>query len=142
MWNAEWGGEMKIKSWEDVDRVLREIAKREAAIAESKAQIDEEKAAIKDLEPEIEAYVREHEGDMQERSLSLENGKVWLRKSSHLHARSWQKVLEHLKEAKVWACIRKKFEVDKEALEGRSEEFLSGIGVRNKEEDGFGYETA
>jgi rubrerythrin len=133
---------MKIRSWEDVDGALAEIAKREAAIAESKAAIDEEKAAIKELEPAIEAFVREHEMDMQERSLSLENGKVWLRKSKHLHARSWQKVLERLKEGKVWTCIRKKFEVDKEALEGRSEEFLLEYGVRQKEEDAFGYETA
>ena len=133
---------MKIKSWDDVDAALAEIAKREAAIAEAKAQIDEEKASIKELEPGIEVWVREHETDMQERSLSLENGKVWLRKATHLHARSWQKVLDRLKEGKFWSCIRKKLEVDKEALETRSDEFLEQVGVRKKETDAFGYETA
>ena len=133
---------MKIKSWEDVDGALAEIAKRREAIAIAKARADTEREAIAELEPRIEAFVREHEDELQERSKSLPHGRVWLRSATRLVARSWAKVLERLQEGNMWGCIRKKYEVDKEALEERTDSDLAEVGARRKTEDVFGYEVA
>ncbi len=132
---------MKIKSWHDVDLALAEIAKRQAAIAAAKAAIDGERELIAAIEPRIEAWVREHEDEMQERSRALPHGRVWLHQAKRLSARSWARVLDCLVERKAWAYIRTKREVNKKALAGCTDEQLAGLGVRRKTEDVFGYEA-
>ena len=135
---------MKIRSWEDVDEALGVIAGHTEAIAEAKASIDEAKAEIADLEPRIEEWTREHEADLLERSLAVANGRVWLRKATHLETvgrRSWRKICEALVEAKRWTLVSTKRSVDKEALEQLPDEKLAELHVRRVTEDVFGYEA-
>ncbi len=135
---------MKIKSWEDVDAALAEIATQQGIVAEAKAMADEAKTAIAELEPRIEEYVRENDADLLERSRAVDHGRVWLRQAGHLGLVgrwSWKKVLDQLVEAKRWTLIRTKREVDKEALEQLTEERLAEIRVKRVSEDVFGYEA-
>jgi len=136
---------MKIKSWEDVDFTLTEIANQEATIVLGKSMADEAKAEIAELVPMVEEFVREHEADLQERALALPSGRVWLRKATRLGLIgriSWKKVLAALIEGKRLNLVRTKREVDKEALDQLSDERLGELRVRRITEDVFGYETA
>jgi hypothetical protein len=135
---------MKIRSWDDADRALAEIADQRGVIAQAKADADDAKAAIAEIVPHIEAYVREHEAELLERSRALPSGRVWLRKATHLGLIgrwSWKKVLTTLIEAKRWTLVRTERGVDKEALEQLSDEQLAELRVKRVTEDVFGYET-
>jgi hypothetical protein len=135
---------MKIKSWDDVDAALAEIAAQQGEIAEAKARADEAKATIAELEPKIEEYVRENEPDLLERSRAVDHGRVWLRKATHLDLVgrwSWKKVLDQLIAAKRHNLIRRKPEVDKVALDELTDEALAELRVKRATEDVFGYEA-
>jgi len=133
---------MKIKSWDDVDGALAEIARRQAIIAAAKGQIDEQRKAIAEIEPRMEAFVVEHEDELQERSKALAHGRVWLRRATSLTARSWAKVLEKLEAFGLTDCIRLKPEPNKEALGMLPDDRLKELGVKRTTEDVFGYEAA
>ena len=133
---------MKIRSWEDADQALAEIAARKEDIAICRARADEEKGAIGELEERLEAWVRDNEEDLQEKSKALPHGKVWLRWSTRLTARSWAKVLENLLMGKHLQYLRVEHEVNKEALNETGAAFLLQIGVRRKSGDAFGYEVS
>ena len=135
---------MKITSWDDVDMALELIAEHQGAIAEAKAQADEAKDAIGELEPRIEDFVREHETDLLERSRAVTHGRVWLRRATRLVTvgrMSWKKVLDALVEAKRMSLVRRKYEVDKEALAELTDERLAELKVRRETADAFGYEA-
>jgi phage host-nuclease inhibitor protein Gam len=132
---------MKIKSWDDVDMALAQIAAHKEAIAAAKGLVDERREKIGELEPRIEAFVREHEDELQERGKSLPHGRVWLRQATRLVARSWARVLERLLEVGLDSLVRVKQEPDKDALTREPDEFLEKIGVKRKTEDAFGYEA-
>ena len=133
---------MKIRSWEDADQALAEIGKRREAIAVAKARADAERELIGEIEERLEAFVRDHEEDLQEKSKALPHGRVWLRWSTRLTARSWVKVLENLLAGKHLQYLRVEHEVNKEALNETGAAFLLQIGVRRKSGDAFGYETS
>ena len=133
---------MKIKSWEDVDAALALITESQKVIAEARAKVDHEKAIIAAIEPRIEAFVREHEDELQERSKSLPHGRVWLRSATRLVARSWAKVLERIRECGRPDLVRAKEEPDKEKLAEMADETLKRFGVRRETEDVFGYEAS
>ncbi len=132
---------MKIKSWEDVDRALMAIAVHQADIAAYKGIVDQWRAQIAELEPRIEAFVREHEDELQERSKSLTHGRVWLRRATRLTARSWAKVVDKLFGTPHEQCIRTKYEPDKERLAELTDEQLKAYGVKRETIDAFGYEA-
>ncbi len=75
---------MKIRSWEDADKALSEIAKRKEGIAVAKARVDSERELIGEIAGALEAFVREHDEDLQEKSKALPHGKVWLRQATRL----------------------------------------------------------
>ena len=133
---------MKIKSWDDVDEALRQIAVRTGQIATCKGEIDRLREAIAELEPRIEAFVRAHEDELQERSKSLPHGRVWLRQATRLVARSWAKVVEKLFSTEHEWCIRPKYEADKERLAELTDEQLKRYGVKRETTDTFGYEAS
>lgn len=133
---------MKIKSWDDVDNCLGLIASYQRQIAGYKGQADALKATIAELEPRIEAFVREHEDELQERSKSLVHGRVWLRQATRLVAKSWAKVLDKIRDWHRRELLRVKEEPDKTALALLDDAELKALGVVRKTEDTFGYEAA
>jgi hypothetical protein len=136
---------MKIKTWDDVDGALARIAELAGEIAEAKARADDAKAEIADIEPRIEDFTREHEADLLERSRAVDHGRVWLRKATALKTvgrTSWKRICDALVEDKRWTLIRKKYEVDKEALGELSDERLAELRVKRETSDTFGYEAA
>lgn len=133
---------MKIRSWEDVDEGLGIIRESREVIAEARGKMSREHTIIGDLEQRIEAFVRDHEEDLQERSKSVRHGRVWLRSATRLVARSWAAVVARLKDDGGYAYLRIKEEADKEALAQADDAELAKFGVRRKTEDVFGYEVA
>jgi phage host-nuclease inhibitor protein Gam len=132
---------MKIKGWDDVDAALSSIANLQAEIAEHKGAIDHLREAIGELEPRIEAFVREHEDELQERSKSLTHGRVWLRQATRLASKSWAKVLTKLLGGPYEQYVRAKYEPDKERLGEMEDWELKDLGVVRKTDDVFGYEA-
>lgn len=136
---------MKIKGWDDVDAALAAIADHEGEIAEAKARADEAKEAIAEIEPALETFVRDHEGDLLERSRAVEHGRVWLRQATRLilaHRRTnWKKVADALIAAKRWALLHTERKPDKEALNQLSDERLAELGIKRDTRDVFGYEA-
>lgn len=133
---------MKIRSWDEADQALAEIAKRKEAIAVAKARADAERELIGEIEERLEAFVRDHEEDLQEKSKALPHGRVWLRWATRLTARSWAKVLENLLGQKELRFVRVDYEVNKDTLKDAGDAFLLQVGVRRKSGDAFGYETS
>lgn len=133
---------MKIKSWDDVDMALAQIATHQEAIAACKASVDERRAKIAELEPRIEAFVREREDELQERSKSLPHGRVWMRQATRLVAKSWAKVVDKLFGTAYEQCIRTKYEADKERLAELDDAVLKTFGVKRETSDAFGYEAS
>lgn len=133
---------MKIKTWDDVDLALSKISDQQALIAAHKGEIDQARAAIAELEPRIEAFVREHEDELQERSRALAHGRVWLRSATSLVARSWAKALDKIIDWGRDDLIRTKLEPDKTAIALLGDDELKIIGVKRETQDVFGYEAA
>jgi phage host-nuclease inhibitor protein Gam len=133
---------MKIRTWDDVDEALAAIAAHQVDIAHYKGTIDHLRAAVGELEPRIEAFVREHEDDLQERSKALAHGRVWLRQATRLAAKSWAKVLDKILAGTDHQYIRTKYEPDKERLGELDDAALKAFGVTRKTEDVFGYEAS
>ena len=133
-----------IRSWDDVNEALAQIARLNGDIAQAKADADDAKEAIGELEPAIEAYVRENEAELLERTRALDHGRVWLRKATRLKLigrYTWKKVLDALVADKRRSLIRTKPEVDKEAIDQLSDEQLSELRVKRETRDVFGYEA-
>ena len=146
---------MNIGSWDDVDKALLLIGEVERAIAREKATAEDyiakhkadlanrirmPEATREELLAQVEVFVRAHEAEMDGRSMILVHGRVWLRKTSALTARSWKRVLAWLLENKKMEYVRVDHEVNKEALRGAPEKVLKACGARIKPEDAFGYE--
>ncbi len=133
---------MKIRSWEEADKALMEIGRRQEAIAIAQARAETEKEAIGELAESLEAWVRERAQDLKEKSLDLPHGRVWLRWSNWLYARSWKRVAEVLEATKATAYLHIKPKANKEALEKADDDFLKALGIRRKSGDVFGYEVS
>ncbi|MGD0263560.1 MAG: host-nuclease inhibitor Gam family protein [Candidatus Methylomirabilota bacterium] len=133
---------MKIKSWEEADEALLQIALTARGLAIAKATVEEREGEIERTEKALEEFVREHAQDLKEKSRNLSHGRVWLRWATKLYTRSWKRVLEVLLDRKRLDLMHIKPKVNKEALEKCEDEFLEELGVGRKSGDVFGYETA
>lgn len=110
----------------------------ERAVAEGKPLIDARKAMV----DKLEAWARENEKDWPSRTLELSFGKIFFRASSGAVrlARSVEYVLDHLKARRLFHCIRKTEEPDKEAIKALDDATLREIGCKRERPDYFHYE--
>lgn len=146
---------MRIKDWEDADRAMQSLARldRDAEVLQAQAEqrIDTIRERLeRDLRPTakesaaleeaLERFVRDREDEMIGRSRQLVFGRVWLRKTSRVTARSWKRVLDWLIAHRKSEYYRVKYEPNKETLKDASPELLKACGARIKDEDAFGYE--
>lgn len=151
-----------LKSLDDVDNALAEIAANnrriKASEGEMNAMIDDLKATaaqecaplqhtVAVLEQAVLLYANTHKADLfsQRKSLGLKFGVIGMRASSKLKTlakHTWERVLKTLIDRGENDYIRVKKDVDKEALRGLSPEALNSLGLKIVQEEVFYYECS
>jgi len=149
-----------IKSWEDANEALRQIAEATIALADiegemnkqilgAKKAAEEQSKPFKDrvakLERELKDFVTENRSDMgKAKSKTLTFGEVSFRLSTAISLpRAKDKIEEivrRLKARKMMDCIVVKEEVSKDALKKYGEDVVTAVGATWKQSDVFGYE--
>ena len=150
-----------LKSWEDVNDALRQIAEAQIALDDIESDMqkqiigaqkvaEEQSKPIKDavarLEREIKAFVTDHRDEMgKAKSMTLTFGEVGFRLSTSISLpRAKEKVEEiirRLKSRQMHDCIVVEEKVSKEALKKYGEDTVNAVGATWKQSDVFGYEV-
>lgn len=146
----------ELKSWDEVDETLHEIAEAEMEIekittdmnvkihdlkqkADQKSKAAQEK--IKTLEVQVKQFVEEHREDLKGKTMSLNHGQVGFRFSTKVITSKAEKIIEKLKKFGMNDCINVKETINKEVLRKYEEEDILKVGASLKKEDTFWYET-
>ena len=149
-----------VKTWEDANDALRQIAEAQLALADiegemnkqilgAKKAAEEQSKPYKDrvakLERELKDFVTEHRADMgKTKSKTLTFGEVGFRQSTSVSLpRAKEKIadiIRFLKARQMMDCIVVKEDVSKEALKKYGEDTVNAVGATWKQQDVFGYE--
>ena len=152
--------ESSIKSWEDVNDGLRQIAEATIALDEIESdmnkqilgakKIAEEQSKpyndrISTLEREIEDFATEHRSDMGKlKSLVLTFGTVsWRQSTSISLPKAKEKlgdIIRRLKNRQMLDCIVVEEKVSKEILKKYGKDTVQAVGATWKQKDEFGYD--
>ena len=150
-----------IKSWEDANEALRQIAEATIALADiegemnkqilgAKKAAEEQSKPFKDrvakLERELKDFVTENRSDMgKAKSKALTFGEVSFRLSTSISLprakEKLEEIIRRLKARQMTDCIVVKEEVSKEALKKYGEDTVNAVGATWKQKDVFGYEV-
>lgn len=150
-----------LKSWEDVNDALRQIAEHTIALGEIEGEMQKQivgaqKAAeqqskphkdrIAALEREIKDYVTDHREDMgKAKSMTLTFGEVSFRLSTSISLprakEKIEEIIRRLKARQMTDCIVVKEDISKEALKKYGEDTVNAVGATWKQKDVFGYEV-
>ena len=149
-----------LKTWEDVNDALRQIAEAQIALGDIESDMqkqiigaqkvaEEQSKPIKDaqarLEREIKAFVTEHRDEMGKvKSKTLTFGEVSFRLSTSISLprakEKLEKIIRNLKARQMTDCIVVKEEISKDALKKYGEDVVAAVGATWKQSDVFGYE--
>ncbi len=149
-----------LKSWEDVNDALRQIAEAKIALGDIESAMQKQIIGAKKvaeqqskpytdevarLELEIKAFVTDHRDEMgKAKSKALTFGEVSFRLSTVISLpRAKEKVAEilrRLKSRQMTDCILVEEKVSKEALKKYGEDTVNAVGATWKQSDVFGYE--
>lgn len=149
-----------LKSWEDVNDALRQIAEAQIALGDIESTMQKQILGAKKvaeqqskpyndevarLEREIKAFVTDHRDEMgKAKSKALTFGEVGFRLSTVVSLpRAKEKVeeiLRRLKSRQMTDCILVEEKVSKEALKKYGEDTVNAVGATWKQSDVFGYE--
>lgn len=150
-----------LKSWEDVNDALRQIAEAQIAIGDIESDMQKQiigaqkvaeeqskpyKDSVARLEREIKSFVTEHRDEMgKSKSMALTFGEVGFRLSTSVSLpRAKEKLAEiirRLKSRQMTDCIIVEEKVSKEALKKYGEDTVNAVGATWKQGDVFGYEV-
>lgn len=149
--------EPHLKSWEDVNQALRQIAEAQNEIAMVEAgmnvqidtikltyeeKIQEYKKQIKQQELLIKEFTTDKKDQLDGRTKDLTFGKVGFRKSTRLQLpKVLDKVIAALRRNGMEDCIIRKETVNKDILKQYDEQQILEVGGSLKVEDAFWYET-
>ena len=153
--------EPTLKSWEDVNDALRQIAEAQIALGDIESDMqkqiigaqkvaEEQSKPIKDaqarLEREIKAFVTEHRDEMgKAKTMTLTFGEVGFRLSTSISLprakEKLKEIIRRLKSRQMHDCIVTKEEVSKDALKKYGEDTVNAVGATWKQSDVFGYEV-
>lgn len=126
-----------VKTWEDANDALRQIAEAQLAVQDIEGEMNKQilgakKAAeeqskphkdrIAKLERELKDFVTEHRADMGKAKEKIEE------------------IIRRLKNRQMMDCIVVKEDVSKEALKKYGEDTVNAVGATWKQQDVFGYE--
>lgn len=149
-----------LKSWEEVDHVLREIAECEGCIdeievtmnrtiAEAKEAADRRarpaQERIRQLEYEMKEFVLQHQEDFSGGKTKLLNfGKTGFRLSTRLviPPGGTAEVIERLKQYGMEDCLNVKESVNRDALKKYKSEDILKVGAYLKSDNEFWYEAS
>jgi len=145
-----------LKTYEDVDHVLRQIGTldRDIELSEIATQeaIDKVKDCHKayceplhtkraDLERQIKEFASSHRADFADvRTKELTFGSIGFRRSTSIVMAKVADTLAAVKALGLTQCLRIKEELDKEAMRELPTETLTNIGAALQTKDAFGYE--
>lgn len=149
-----------LKSWEDVNDALRQIAEAQIALNDIESdmqkqivgaqKVAEEQSKphndrIAKLEREIKDFVTEHRDEMgKAKSKALTFGEVSFRLSTSISLprakEKLEEIIRKLKARKMMDCIVAKEEVSKEALKKYGKDTVNAVGATWKQKDVFGYD--
>lgn len=149
-----------LRSWEDVNEALRQIAEATIAMEDIQGEMNKQilgakKAAeeqgkpykdrIAKLEHEIKDYATEHRADMgKTKSKVLTFGTVGFRQSTSVSLPKakdkLEQIIRKLKARKMSDCIVVEEKVSKDALKKYGEDTVNAVGATWKQKDEFGYD--
>lgn len=149
-----------IKTWEDANDALRQIAEAQLALMDIEGEMnrqilgakkvaEEQGKAYKDrvgkLERELKDFVTDHRDDMgKTKTKALTFGEVGFRLSTSVQLpRSKEKleeIIRRLKARKMTDCIVVKEDISKDVLKKYGEDTVNAVGATWKQSDAFGYE--
>lgn len=148
--------ETALKSWDDVNLSLKEIAECELAIESIEADMNNKISDLK-LEKEMEAkphqeridklareikeYVETNRDELKGKTRVLNFGKTGFRQSTSIIVRGVQGVLKTLKAKGMTDCIIVKESVNKDRLREYPDEVIASVGATKKVTDTFWYEA-
>ena len=150
-----------VKTWEDANDALRQIAEAQLALADiegemnkqilgAKKAAEEQSKPYKDrvakLERELKDFVTEHRADMgKTKTRALTFGEVGFRLSTSVSLprakEKIEEIIRRLKTRQMMDCIVVKEDVSKEALKKYGEDTVNAVGATWKQQDVFGYQN-
>lgn len=146
----------RLKSWNEVDQALKEIAECESCleeitvelnrnIADAKAKAEAQARPahdrIKQLECDVKEYVTQHRDEIGGKTKLLNFGKTGFRLSTKVMIPSVADVIAAIKRLGFTDCLTVKESVNKDALRKRSSNDILKTGAYLKSTDEFWYET-
>ena len=149
-----------LKSWEDVNDALRQIAEATIALGDIQSEMQKQivgaqmvaeqqskphKDNIAALEREIKDFVTDHRDEMgKAKSKTLTFGEVGFRLSTSISIprakEKLEEIIRRLKARQMTDCIVVKEEISKDALKKYGEDVVAAVGATWKQSDVFGYE--
>ena len=149
-----------LKTWEDVNDALRQIAEATIAIGDIESDMqkqvvgaqkvaEEQSKPYKDkiarLEREIKDFTVEHRDEMgKAKSKTLTFGEVGFRLSTSISLprakEKLEEIIRKLKARQMTDCIVVEEKVSKEALKKYGEDTVNAVGATWKQRDEFGYD--
>ena len=153
--------EPTLKSWEDVNDALRQIAEAQIALGDIESDMqkqiigaqkvaEEQSKPIKDaqarLEREIKAFVTEHRDEMgKAKTMTLTFGEVGFRLSTSISlpraTEKLREIIRRLKSRQMDDSIVVEEQISKDALKKYGEDTVNAVGATWKQSDVFGYEV-
>ncbi|MCQ4924106.1 host-nuclease inhibitor Gam family protein [Tissierella carlieri] len=149
-----------LKTWDDVDAALKEIAEKEIAIEEIEGDMNKQINGIKiasgleakplqdridKLGKDIKEFVTEHKEELDGKTKTMNFGKTGFRLSTTLSLPTakdkLEKIITKLRKRKMDDCIIVKESVNKDVLKKYEEDTIVEIGGTLKKVDTFWYET-
>ena len=153
--------EPSLKSWEDVNDALRQIAEAQIALGDIESDMqkqiigaqkvaEEQSKPIKDaqarLEREIKAFVTEHRDEMgKAKTMTLTFGEVGFRLSTAISLprakEKLEEIIRRLKSRQMHDCIVVEEKSSEDALKKYGDDTVNAVGATWKQSDVFGYEV-
>ena len=153
--------EPTLKSWEDVNDALRQIAEAQIALGDIESDMQKQiigaqkvaeeqskpiKGAQARLEREIKAFVTEHRDEMgKAKTMTLTFGEVGFRLSTSISIprakEKLEEIIRRLKSRQMHDCIVVEEKISKDALKKYGEDTVNAVGATWKQSDVFGYEV-
>lgn len=149
-----------LKSWEDVNDALRQIAEATIALQDiesemqkqivgaqkaAEAQSKPHNDAIATLEHEIKDFATEHRDEMgKAKSKTLTFGEVGFRLSTSISLprakEKLEEIIRRLKSRQMTDCIVVEEKISKKVLQKYGEDTVNAVGATWKQKDTFGYD--
>lgn len=145
-----------LKSWDDVNLNLKEIAECELELEnievemnkkiqdfklESEMNAKQYQDRIAKLSQEVKEYTETHRDEIKGKTKVLNFGSLGFRQSTKIIIRNAKAVLMALKARKMFDCIQVKETVLKEKLKDYPDDVIVAVGAGKKVEDTFWFET-